>query len=327
MDQPSDSAIRVSHEKLQEFVHHVARAVDVPDDQATLLSQLLIASDLRGVLSHGSRQIVRYAREIRSGGINPRPRVSIVQETQNSVLMDGDYGLGYFPAHEGTLRTIEKARRHGMAALVTRNHGHIGAAGIYARMTLEHDLLTFVTSGVQLALAPGDLVVRAAGASPMCFSAPALHEPPLVLDCGVTHDFQGEPPHREAIARLASGVVLRALGLGTICQAWGGLLTGLSVDANRADGRYAAANQGAMLFTFKIALFADVDVFKREIDHYAQRTRQLRPLENTRGAYLPGGIESEHEQAYRRDGIPLSQEHRHDLEKLAADLQIIVPWR
>src|SRR5688500_8885542 len=71
MNQPPPDAIRVPHEQLQAFVSAAARAADVPEDQATLLSGLLIASDLRGVLSHGSRQIVRYVRELRSGRLNP----------------------------------------------------------------------------------------------------------------------------------------------------------------------------------------------------------------------------------------------------------------
>lgn len=326
MEQPSVQSTRVPADRLADFVRSAAVRVDIPEPQADLLARLLIENDLRGVLTHGSRQIVRYAREIRSGGVNPRPTLTTVRETPNSLLIDGDWGLGYFPAHEGTLRVIEKARQHGMAALVTRNHGHIGAAGIYARMTLEHDLLTFVTSGVQLNMKPGDLITRAAGASPMAFSAPSLQEPPLVLDFGVTHDIQGEPPHRDAIAQLAPGLVLRAIGLGTICQAWGGLLTGIPVDLARAGRRYAAANQGAMLFTFRIDLFADVEAFKREMDTYAQRVRDLRPLPGTKGPYLPGGIEAELADAYRRDGIPLSHDHQKDLETLAADLGLGAPW-
>lgn len=327
MNQPPPNALRVPHQRMQDFLRAAAEKVGMPDAHGELLSRLLVASDLRGVLSHGSRQMVRYVREIRSGGVNPTPQVKIVREGPTSLLLDGDGGLGYFAAHQGTLRTIEKAMEHGTAAMVTRNHGHIGAAGIYARMTLEHDLLTFVTSGVQLNLRPGDLVTRAAGGSPMSFSAPTLHEPPIVLDCGVTHDIQGDPPHRDAVARLAPGMVLRAIGFGAICQAWGGMLTGLSLDPNRPPLPFPAAHQGAMLFTFRISLFADVDHFKREMDQYVRQTRQLRPLEGTSAAYLPGGIEAEHEAAYRRDGIPLSAPHQQELEQLANDLGIDAPWR
>lgn len=326
MDQPSASAIRVPNDLLRTFVFDAARHAEISQRQASLLADLLIAVDLRGVYSHGSRQIARYVREIRQGGINPRPNVTVAHETANSLVMDGDYGLGYFPAYEGTIKTIEKARQHGMAAMVTRHHGHIGAAGIYSRMTLEHDLLTFVTSGVQLHLSPGKSVVRAAGGSPMSFSAPALSEPPLVLDCGVTHDIQYNAPQCGPMTQIAPRTVLRAIGFGTVCQSWGGLLAGLSIDPRRSTSTYQAANQGAMLFTFKISLFADVDQFKSEMDEYARQVRQLKPIDADHDAYLPGGVEVQTERINRRDGIPLGDEHRQDLEKLAGELGMKTPW-
>jgi LDH2 family malate/lactate/ureidoglycolate dehydrogenase len=326
MDQPQADAIRVPKDALRRFVYESAIHADIPDNHAALLSDLLIASDLRGIYSHGSRQIVRYVHEIRQGGINPRPNVTIAHETANSLVMDGDYGLGYFPAYEGTIKTIEKARRQGMAAMVTRHHGHIGAAGIYSRMTLQHDLLTFVTSGVQLYLNPDKSVVKAAGGSPMSFSSPALTEPPLVLDCGVTHDIQNNAPQFAPLTQIAPHAVLRAIGFGTICQSWGGLLAGLTIDSARFTSPYKAAHQGAMLFTFQISLFADVDQFKREMDEYARQVRKMKPIDESHEAFLPGGIEAQTERTNLRDGIPLGDAHRQDLESLANELGLKTPW-
>jgi LDH2 family malate/lactate/ureidoglycolate dehydrogenase len=327
MNQPTSDAIQIPHDRLHAFVMEAAARIGIPQEQATLLGQLLIANDLRGILSHGSRQMLRYAREIRADQINPKPDVRVLNETANSLTVDGDGGLGYFPAYQGTLRLIEKADREGMAALVTRNHGHIGAAGIYTRMTLQKDLLAFATSGVQLELNPGDGVHNAAGGSPMSFSAPSQDAPPLVLDVGVTHDIQGNAPHRDELARLAPGLVLRAIGFGTICQTWGGILAGLPIDSAKADRRYHAANQGAMLFAFKISLFADPEQFKREVDEFTRRVSQLTPIAGTEGAFLPGGVEASREQTYLKTGIPLGREHRSDLEALGRELGIDVPWR
>jgi LDH2 family malate/lactate/ureidoglycolate dehydrogenase len=271
--------------------------------------------------------MLRYATEIRMNGINPRANITTVRETANSLLVDGDGGLGYFPAHEATLKTIEKAKEHGMAAMVTRNHGHIGAAGNYTRMTLEHDLLSFFTSGVQLRMKPESSITGASGGSPMSFSAPAMYEPPVVLDCGVTHNIQGDPAVLDELLRVAPGTVLRAFGFGTFCQIWGGLLSGLSVAVDRPKLPYHAANQGAMMFAFRISLFADVDVFKREMDDYSRQVRNLKPFAGTSGAFLPGGIEAEHERIYRIDGIPLCEAHQADLDALAKGIGISPPWK
>lgn len=320
--------MRVSPARLETWVRRVAETAGLAEAKAALLGRLLIENDLRGGFSHGSALMLRYTREISRGDLNPAGQVWCVDESPTSVLMDGDGGLGYFPAYEGTSRVIEKAAEHGMAAMVCRNHGHIGAAGIYTRLPLQQDLIAFMTSGVQLNLKPGDLAYAAGGASPMSFSAPGREEPPLILDCGVTHDFQGEaPPHRDDIAALAPGVALRAIGFGTICQAWAGLLAGLPADGVRASTRFPAANQGGMLFVCKISLFLDPDVFKREIDDYMRQVREkLVPIPGTEGAFLPGDLEASREIAYRRDGIPLGEWHKSQIEAAASETGVAVPW-
>jgi LDH2 family malate/lactate/ureidoglycolate dehydrogenase len=324
MNQPPSAFIRVPHASLHVFVSRAAQAVGMPADRAELLAELLTANDLRGVHSHGTRQIVGYAHLMRDGRLNPNPRVHVVRETPVSVLMDGDGGLGYFPAYEGTLRAIEKAQAQGIAVMATRNHGHFGAAGIYSRMTLPHGLLSFVTSGHQLHLTPGQAMAHAAGGSPMSFSAPTREEDPLVLDFGTTVELGS--PNLEALFRLAPGVVFRCLGLGTICQSWGGFLEGVPVDPARAERQYAGANQGALLVTFRIDLFLPAEQFRREMDEYVRGVRALQPMEGYERAYLPGGVEAVRERDYRRDGVPVGEDHQRQLEALAKELGIGVPW-
>ena len=326
MNTPPQSFLRIPAPQLQPFVAALVAAGGLAADKARLLAELLIANELRGVRSHGVQQAATYARLIRDGRLNPDPRLTVERETPVSLIVDGDGGLGYFPAHTGTLRAIEKAVDKGVAVMQTRNHGHFGAAGLYSRLTLGHDLLCFVTSGHQLDLEPGAPLARATGGSPMAFSAPAGEETSLMLDFGVMHDFY-QPDIVEAVARIAPGVVLRSIGLGEVCQAWGGLLSGLSVDAARPRWTWPGANQGSLVFLFRIDLFLDPARFKAEMDQYVRRVRRLVPLAGFDQAFLPGGIEAAREAEYRRDGIPLGERQRRRLEAVASELGVSVPWR
>ena len=110
MNRPPENHIRVSAEVLQSFVTEAAQCVGLPKDRADLLADLLTKNDLRGIFSHGTQQIATYAILMRDGKLNCNPEVSLVRETAVSALVDGDGGLGYFPAYEGTLRAIEKAK-------------------------------------------------------------------------------------------------------------------------------------------------------------------------------------------------------------------------
>ncbi len=326
MNSPPERFDFVPHEDLHDFVVRAATHVGLPTDKAQLLAALLTGNDLRGVFSHGTEQIATYAILMRDGRLNNKPEVTVVKETNNSLLLDGDGGLGYFPATEGTKRVIDKALEHGIAIMMTRNHGHFGAAGLYSRMTVEHDLITYVTSGHQLHLKPGGDLFSAGGGSPMAFSAPADKEPALILDFGALHDLYGGNAHRDDIARLAPGLVLRCIGMGEICQAWGGLLSGLPLHGDMPRWHWPGANQGSMVITFRIDLFLEPAAFKREMDEYVRAVRQLRPLDGFHSSHMPGGIESDRETRSRTEGVPVGAAHRKSLDDLAAELGIDPPW-
>lgn len=326
MNIPPETSVRVDADALQAFATRLGEAAGMPAERAAQLAELLSANDLRGVVSHGTQQLATYVRLVRDGSLNPAPEPTVVRETANSLLVDGDGGLGYFAAAEGTRRLLDKVAGSDIAVLVTRQHGHFGAAGLYARMTLGHDVLCFVTSGHQLDLSPGDPVHSAAGGSPMAFTAPTSGEDPLVLDFGAMHDLYADSPHRDEIAALAPGLVHRAIGMGAVCQAWGGFLAGVPLDPARAVRRWPGANQGSMVVVLKIALFADPAAFRAEMDGYVRAVSALRPLPGNQRAYLPGGLEAGRERAYRADGVPLGEEHRALLGTAAAELGVTVPW-
>jgi L-2-hydroxycarboxylate dehydrogenase (NAD+) len=323
---PPETFVPVEAEAMQRFATRLGEAAGMPGERAGLLAELLTANDLRGVFSHGTQQLATYVRLIRDGSLNPAPQPAVVRESANSLLVDGDGGLGYFAAAEGTERLLAKVADSDVGVLVTRQHGHFGAAGLYARMTLGHDVLCFVTSGHQLNLSPGDPVYGAAGGSPMAFSAPTSQEDPLVLDFGAMHDLYADSPHRDEIAALAPGLVHRAIGLGAVCQAWGGFLAGVPLDPALAERRWPGANQGSMVVVIKIALFTEPEQFRAEMDAYVRAVRALRPVTPGQPSYLPGGVEAERERRHLSDGIPVGEEHRRQLEAAAAELGVAVPW-
>lgn len=326
MNVPPSEFIRVAHTDLYEFVKTACLTVNMPEEDAALLAQLLTDNDLRGVVSHGTQQIATYARLMREGILNPQPNVHISRETPVATIFDGDGGLGYFPAYKSTLATIEKAKEQGIAIGQSRNHGHFGAAGIYTRLMLGHDLLGYVTSGHQLLLKDGDPYVTGAGGSPHSFLSPASEENAMVLDFGAIHDMYAGSPNRKEIERLAPAIVFRSVGLGAICQSWGGFLAGVPFDTARAQRNWEGANQGSLVIAFRIDLFIEPARFKAEMDEYIQGIRRLEPIENYTTCLLPGHIEVQREAEYRAQGVPVGPAHQQRLEEIAQYLGIDAPW-
>ena len=324
---PTD-ATPIQPQVLRDLVDAVITRAGMPNEQATLLADLLVQNDLRGVFSHGSRQVKDYARLLRDGKLNKTPTLKVLKDTTVTMLVDGDGGLGYFPSWHAAHALVPKAKELGIAAAVTRNHGHFGAAGIYTRVAVGHGLIGYDTSGHQLHLKPGQPLLNAAGGSPMSFAIPAGEEPPVVLDFGAIHDlYSADDDLLTMMMDRLPSTLFRALGLGAFCQMLGGFLGGVPLDESRAVKDYTGANQGSLMVFINPAHFIEPAALAREVDDYQRAIAQLKPFPNTNNrATLPGRLEHEREQAWATAGVPVGTHHKAELEEIAAEFQVPFPW-
>jgi L-2-hydroxycarboxylate dehydrogenase (NAD+) len=328
MNRVPPDGIPVPPAALRDLVRTLAEGAGLEADKAALLAELLVQNDLRGVFSHGSRQIATYARDMRDGKLNPRPQVVVQQESAATLLVDGDAGLGYFPSWQAAQALVKKAQEVGVGVAVTRHHGHFGAAGLYTRVAAAAGLVGYDTSGHQLRLQPGQPLLAAAGGSPMSFAIPAGEEPPLVLDFGAIHDLYGATPERlEYMMDNLPSTLFRSLGLGAVCQSLGGFLAGVPLDESRARRRFPGANQGALFVFIDPGRFIDPAVLRREMDAYHRVVATLQPFPKTGDrATLPGRLEWEREREWAEAGVPVGSRHRAELSAVAAEFGVPVPW-
>ena len=327
MNTPPENATRVPAPRLRAGIVALMTAVGLEASKAELLAGLLVANDLRGVVSHGSRQAATYAGLIAEGRLNGRPQVQRVTEQEATATFDGDGGLGYFPAYDAAHWVIEPARHYGVAAALTRNHGHFGAAGIYTRVAAEAGLIGYDTSGHQLLLEPGQGQIQAAGGSPMSWAIPAGEEPPLVLDVGAIHDLYSISMERQRymLEHLPS-TLYRSFGMGAVCQVLGGFLGGVPLRTERSDRVWAGANQGSFMVFVDPARFIDPAVLRRELDDYHRLLAELVPFGGSGRATLPGRLEWERERAWATQGVPVGARHRAELAEVAAEFGLELPF-
>ena len=135
---PKD-ARRIMPDLLRDFTTEVLRKVHLPDGDATLIARYLVDVDLRGVVSHGTRQLQRYVAEFREGRINPHPEIAQIMDAPSMAIFDGDGGAGYLVATRATEVVIEKAKANGIAVACNAQsracgqRGDLCAAGTNAR--------------------------------------------------------------------------------------------------------------------------------------------------------------------------------------------------
>ena len=314
------TGIRIPPAAMSEFVCALYEKVGVPPEDARIIASLLVDSDMHGIFSHGTGMTPQYIAKMVEGSVNPRPDVRFIQESGSVRVVDGDGGLGHPACNFGMQWAISEAKRSGLAAVTTRNHHHIGAAGVFARMALEHDCIGMVISSNRHALDPNKSVLYAHPGGPISVAVPSGEQPPLVMDQGVW------APWSKRVFEDYPTIYLKDLALGSVLHALAGSLAGIYRPELLAEDRRWASDQGSFLAVFDVARFMPVEEFKAEMDRVIAGAREMRRFPGFSTADLAGGPEWRSRLDSLALGIPVGAEHERRLAELADRLGVETPF-
>jgi LDH2 family malate/lactate/ureidoglycolate dehydrogenase len=304
----------------------VLTTVGVRAADAAFIARCLVDVDLRGIKSHGTRQLRRYVGEFREGRINPAPQIRTLRESDNAIRLDGDGGAGYLVATPAVDAVCAKAKQLGLALASTCNHGHVGSVGIYARRALEHGLISWCVAGGTGWRKPEDpaaTVWDAMAAPPMCFGVPADDGgPPLVLDMNANQFTRGASAE-EALAAGFARSVFGSLGMRFVSTLVAGVLSGTLDD--ETERRFSAATRGFVFVAIDPDLISEGDAFRANVREIIDESLSLPPMAGTDVAALPGTLEWHREREWRQSGIPIPDDHRELLDGIAAKLGMDLP--
>lgn len=179
----------IAADALRTFVEQILRAAGYDEDEAIEAADVLLWASLRGVDTHGVRNLKSYyVDRTRSGQLRPGAALRIEYDTQLSARIDGGSGLGLSTAHRAMRLAIEKAHRHGIGVVGVRNTHHLGPAGYFAHLAVEQGLLGACTTGhffgdgYLVGIAPLGAAAAMFSTNPLSFAAPCGRHPPFVLD-------------------------------------------------------------------------------------------------------------------------------------------------
>ncbi|MEM3479402.1 MAG: Ldh family oxidoreductase, partial [Candidatus Bathyarchaeia archaeon] len=100
-------------------------AAGVPLEEARLVSELLVKSNLVGHDSHGIIRVIQYINEIEKGSIKPGANIEIVKETSSTAILNGNWGFGQVVAKRAMDLAVEKARKNAVSMVCVFNGSHI----------------------------------------------------------------------------------------------------------------------------------------------------------------------------------------------------------
>jgi len=332
------------------------------DEHATLATDVLVRSDLRGIDSHGVARLSGYVRLWEKNRINAKPNIKIVHETPTTATIDGDAGLGLVVAPFAMKVAIEKAEKYGSGWVSVKNSNHFGIAGYHALMAVEKDMIGISMTNASPLVAPTYANERLLGTNPMCYAFPAGKYPPVIVDMATSAAANGKLEiAQRANKPVPDGWVQDKNGENSIdpneLKNGGSLLPlgsdkdhgshkgyGLSATVDILSAVLSGANYGPWVPPFVAFLepsanpvgeglghflgamrvdgFRPAEDFKNHLDNWVERFKNAQTIDPDKKVIIPGEPEHEFEQERKVSGIPLIDVVVNDLNELALKLGI-----
>jgi LDH2 family malate/lactate/ureidoglycolate dehydrogenase len=158
---------------LQAWTARLVERLGTPDDIASDVANVLVASDRRGIASHGTARLPSYAALIEAGVMDPAARP--VRDGGRPALtrFDARNGWGHHAGRVAVDAAIDAARDLGLAASTIRNSNHYGIAGWYALRAARAGMIGISLSNTSPLVAPTRAREPLIGTNPIGLAAPA----------------------------------------------------------------------------------------------------------------------------------------------------------
>jgi len=178
---------------IEKFMVQVLVKAGVPENDAKIVTDVLIQADKLGFDSHGVNRLKPiYLDRIKDGILNPVTNYEVVKEGPTTAVIDGHNGMGHVIAYNAMKMAIEKAKKLGMGMVAVRNSTHYGFAGYYALMAVKENLIGVTGTNARPSIAPTFGVENMLGTNPMTFGMPTDEPFPFLLDCATSVTQRGK---------------------------------------------------------------------------------------------------------------------------------------
>ncbi len=171
---------------LENFMRDVFIGLEVPKDDAKIIADVLITSDLRGIDSHGIQRCKMYYDRIKEGIYEVKTKIDIIKDGLTTALWDGNCGMGHVIAYKAMQEAIKKAKKYGLGAVAVRNSTHFGIAGFYSLMAIREGMIGLTVTNARPSIPPTFGVEPMLGTNPLTIGAPTDEKFPFLLDAATS---------------------------------------------------------------------------------------------------------------------------------------------
>lgn len=356
--------VQLERNALKAFCQQVFQQLDVSEEDAGIVADVLVTADAMGIPSHGVIRVRRYVNGLKSGLMRPAAAIETLVETPSSLVVNAHGAMGA-PVSAKTMRSvIRKAKTNGSAFGCVRDSNHFGIAGYYARMALQEDMLGIAMTNTGTLGVPTFGRQTMYGTNPIAFAAPAGSPPPFVLDMSTTvvtrgklelYDRMGKelppgwavdktgqsanqaaPVLKDMLAHVGGGILPlggfgkehgghKGYGLAVMVDILSAVLCGAPSGKNVFDTPESYARVSHFFGAIKISCFRDPREFRQDMDQMLQDLNDCPAAEGEERVWFAGQPEFEQQEASQQQGIRVLQKTYDDLGQLAEEYAVRLP--
>ena len=326
--------VSIQLKELLELAQAIFISKGVSEQEAKLVSDMLVEANLRGHDSHGVIRIPKWTTGLKAGAINPTTNVQTVQETAASALLDGGSALGPVVGRKASDMAIQKAKSLGIGIVVVRKASHIGMLGYYTEYMAQQGVIGICMTNSESGVAPFGTADKILGTNPLSIGVPTRTWP-MILDMstsvaargkivvalesgekiplGWALNKNGEPTTdpREAL----EGVLLplggtKGSGLAIMVDILSGALSGQAVgrDVKGTFDMKHEGTKGDMFMAIDPSMFIDPEIFLNTVESLKSQIKGAKKAKGVDKILLPGEYEYLMRQKRYKEGIPINEE-------------------
>ncbi|SEN03297.1 Malate/lactate/ureidoglycolate dehydrogenase, LDH2 family [Mesobacillus persicus] len=342
--------MHISIEQIRQFSNQCFTKLDMPQEEAEIITEVLLEADLREIHSHGFLRLPIYIERIQKGLITNKADIHIEKENAATVVMDGNFGAGQVVAYKAMEKSIEKAVENGIGLVAVKNSNHFGITAYYSLMAAKQDKIGIVISNVAPLMPAIGGAEKVIGNNPISIAAPAAEGNSIVLDMALSNTAYGKILFaKEKNQQIPEGWGIDAKGLPTKNPDHvinGGFLSpvggpkgfGLAVMGEILTGVLTGGHFSKMipsmydlnqkqsishfLLTIDIKQLIPLEVYYSSMKQLISYIKDSKKAEGTEHIYLPGEIEFLKEARNREVGVPMQGETFKKLNEIARELNI-----
>src|SRR5438477_4699010 len=158
--------------ELIRYCEQILGAAGVPPHKAAITAASLVASNLRGVDSHGIQLLPFYIEQLLAGEMDAGTDGRVVSESGCCLTFDGQNGIGQWVAEICCGHAVRLARERGVGLAVARESNHFGAAAWWAQKMRAAGQIGVVMCNPSPIVPPWQGKQGRTGTNPICMSVP-----------------------------------------------------------------------------------------------------------------------------------------------------------